>query len=131
MAIYDFHWFAVHIALNGLLLWLLAVNVSRLRMKLRIAYGDGGNNDMNQAIRTHANGVENVMIYSFILLALTFVGVANWVMATMVLAFLAGRVLHAIGMLQRNFTARRVGAGITFLAEIVAIVVLLVGVFSK
>ena len=53
------------------------------------------------------------------------------VMATMVLAFLAGRVLHAIGMLKRNFTARRVGAGITFLAEIVAIVVLLVGVFSK
>ncbi len=49
----SFIWFAIFILLNTTLLYLLAANVSRLRLKLRISVGDGGDSDMVYAIRAH------------------------------------------------------------------------------
>jgi uncharacterized membrane protein YecN with MAPEG domain len=126
MAMFDFFWFGMHVALNALLLLLLAMQVSRLRMSLKIAYGDNGSVEMNQAIRAHANGVEHVAIYSLNLLALSLLGVSNGLMAVLVLVFFVGRLLHAFGMLKRQFTARRWGAGLTYLSEAIAVVALFV-----
>ncbi len=130
MVMYDFTWFGINVAFNALLLWVLAVNVSRLRLTLKIGHGDGGNVDMSQAIRAHANGVEHVIMFSLTLLALTFIGVAKGLLAGLVISFFVARLIHAYGMLWRQFQMRRVGASITFLAEAVAIVVLLVGVLT-
>ena len=50
---------------------------------------------------------------------------AAW-LATLVCVFTLARVLHAWGMLAVNFPARRIGAGLTFLLEIVAVFAVLV-----
>ncbi|WP_341502008.1 hypothetical protein [Gallaecimonas sp. GXIMD4217] len=39
----DYFWFSTLIAANALLLVVLAINVSRLRIRHGVSYGDGGN----------------------------------------------------------------------------------------
>lgn len=101
-----------------LLVTLLAINVSMLRMRLKISLGDGGNKHMNKAIRAHANALEHGL--PFILL-LFFreqqVGCAGGLRAIAV-AFVVARVLHAVGMLGGPFNLRRLGAGMTTVLEL-------------
>ncbi len=112
-------------AVNAALVLLLALNVSRLRMQYQIPYGDGGNKAMNQAIRAHANAVEHGVWMALLLLALSANhGGAHWV-AGLGLAYTLSRLLHAYGMLGRHFNARRLGAAVSYLAQLVAIIVLL------
>ena len=49
----------LYAGLLGLLYIALAYNVSRLRVGLKIAIGDGGNHQISRAIRAHANLTEN------------------------------------------------------------------------
>ena len=39
----------------GLLLVVLAARISRLRLRHKIAWGDGGNTELMRAVRLHAN----------------------------------------------------------------------------
>lgn len=117
----DYFWFSVFVFANVLLLTLLGINVSRVRISERIAHGDGGNVVLKKAIRAHGNGIEHVMVYALAILALQLVQAPVAWLATLVCVFTLARVLHAWGMLAVNFPARRVGAGLTFLLEIVAV----------
>ena len=119
-----FSWFAIFVALNTLLLLVLGLNISRLRMTQKIPYGDGDYRPMMQAIRAHGNGVEHTTIYGMAILAMTLMQVDSAWLATMVLTFTGARILHAYGMLYKVFTARRIGAGITFLLQGISIIVL-------
>ena len=47
--------------LNGLLALGLAIHVTRTRARLRIGIGDGGNAEMMQAIRLHANNADSTV----------------------------------------------------------------------
>lgn len=120
----NFDWFYVFVAFNAALLLLLAMNVSRVRMREKIAHGDGGNIAMKAAIRAHGNGIEFVPMYGLVILALCMVQTpASW-LAPLVVGFSVGRVLHAIGMLTTAMQARRLGAGLTFALMLAAVVVL-------
>jgi len=119
-----FAWFAIFVALNTLLLLVLGLNISRLRISQKIPYGDGDYRPMMQAIRAHGNGVEHTTIYGMAILAMTLMQVDSGWVATMVLTFTGARMLHAYGMLYKAFTARRIGAGITFLLQGISVVVL-------
>lgn len=120
-----FFWFGVHIALNALMLLILAMNVSRLRITLKVAHGDGGQIPMKAAIRAHANGIEHVTIFSLNLLTLVLVDApSSWTMG-LTLGFFGFRLLHAYGMLTTAFNARRLGAAGTYLLEASAVVALL------
>ncbi|RRJ82900.1 MAPEG family protein [Aestuariirhabdus litorea] len=121
----NFHWFALFAALNGLLLLLLTINVSRLRMKHRISYGDGGNRELMLAIRVHANGVEQVVIFGLVLLALALLRAPQWLQEALVVGFTLSRLAHAYGMLGRVHRMRQLGAAVTYLAQAVAVVALL------
>lgn len=127
---YDFDWFVIFTALNASLLLWLGLNVSKLRITKKLPYGDGGDKDMAQAIRAHANGVEHVSLFAVLVLALCFTKASNTLLAAVVIIFTLGRVLHAIGMLKRTFNARRLGAGITFGLEAIAIVALFISILS-
>lgn len=105
-------------ALLLLLVTLLAVNVSMLRMRLKISLGDGGDKTMNKAIRAHANALEHSL--PFILLLLfreQQVGCARGLTA-IAITFVVARVLHAAGMLGGPFILRRVGASVTLVLEL-------------
>lgn len=119
-------WFSIFVAVNALVLFVLAANVSRLRLKLRVSLGDGGHNDIMLAMRAHCNGLEQVPIFALTILALTLLDSIPVVLASLVIAFTLARLLHAYGMLGHSFRGRRVGAGFTYLLQLVAIIILLV-----
>lgn len=123
---HDFYWFTLFVAANSLLLLLLTINVSRLRIKNKISLGDGGNTDLNKAIRVHANGTEQAPVYGLILLSLVYAGASNTVLMLLVISFTLSRVIHAYGMLCKSPISRRMGAAVTYLAQGAAVVSLLI-----
>ena len=126
----NFYWFSLFLAMNGLILVLLAINVSKLRIRNRISYGDDGNKELLKAIRVHANGIEQVPIFSLLLLALTLNSTSPLVLSVFVVGFTLARCSHAVGMLFGIHRARQVGAGVTYLLQCVAAAVLLLKVLS-
>lgn len=126
---YDFFWFSILVATNGLLLIFLTANVSRLRMKLKAPYGDKRDKGLMKAIRTHANGTEQVPIFSLMILALSLLSSSGTILASLVILFTLSRVFHAYGMLATVPILRQGGAAITYVAQMVAAVVLLVSCF--
>jgi uncharacterized membrane protein YecN with MAPEG domain len=117
-------WFGIFVLFNVLLLTLLAMNISRLRMQERVANGDGGLLSLKKAIRAHLNGVEHTVVYALVILALALMQVSPKVMATLVIGFSVSRLLHAYGMLASAFDIRRVGAGTTYLFELMGLAAL-------
>ncbi len=123
-------WFVTLVTANSLLILLLALHVSRLRITRRIAYGDGGDTTMNQAIRAHANAVEHVTIYALMILALSMTAASSSLLAALVTVFTVSRLVHAYGMVGRVFNARRLGAGVTYLCELAALLALLIALIK-
>lgn len=111
----SFYWFSLFIAANALLLLVLALNVSLVRRRHKIANGDGGEPTLNRAIRAHANGIEYVPIFGLLLLALSVQLAADLSLGVLVLGFTLGRVMHALGMLGPNPSLRFWGTAINHL----------------
>ncbi|MFT7559479.1 MAG: putative membrane protein YecN with MAPEG domain [Flavobacteriales bacterium] len=126
----EYFWFCILIALNSTILICLAGYVSSLRLKYRISIGDGDNKQLHKAMRTHANGVEQVPIYCFLILGLSITHSSETVLAIFVLTFAFARISHAIGMLSRYHIARRIGAAATYLLQLLASMVLLFNVLT-
>ncbi|MFA5941021.1 MAG: MAPEG family protein [Sinimarinibacterium sp.] len=112
-------YFYGYVAASMLLLTLLALNVSRLRVKLKIGNGDGNNVDMRKAIRAHMNHLEHALPFGLIVLALAQIGSPASLLAVLVVGFLAARLVHAYGMLTAQFRFRQLSAGVTYLFEVV------------
>lgn len=115
----DYFWFSLLVGVNALLLVVLTVNVSRLRIKHRVSLGDGDVKPLRNAIRTHANGTEQVPIFALIVLALTLSGVSNTLLAVLVMTFTFSRFCHAFGMFANVFLFRRIGMGLTYVLQVV------------
>ncbi|PPE73870.1 hypothetical protein C3942_10745 [Solimonas fluminis] len=118
-------WFVLYVALNALVVTLLALNVSRNRMKHRVANGDGGKTEMKAAIRAHGNAVEHVTVFGLVVLALEFAAAPAALLGALVPGFTAARLMHAAGMLRSAFNLRRAAAGLTYLAEVAGLLWLL------
>jgi len=122
----DFYWFILVTLSNGLILLVLAINVSRLRIKNQIGRGDGGNVDLIKAISAHANGTEQVPIFSLIILSLEFTTATNALLAFLVVTFTVSRLSHAYGMLYKTPILVRIGAGTTYATQAIAIISLMI-----
>ena len=118
-------WFVLYVALNAAIVTLLALNVSRNRIQLRVANGDGGRVEMKAAIRAHGNAVEHVTIFGFVVLAMSFASAPDLVLGSLVGLFTLSRLLHATSMLISAFNLRRAAAGLMYLAEVVGVIWLL------
>lgn len=125
-----YYWFCFLVSVNALLLVILAAYVSVLRVRYKISYGEKDNKHLLKAVRTHANGVEQVPIFALLVLALTYTNNSNFILACLVLIFTFSRISHAIGMLFRVHIARKIGAGITYLLQIITSVLLFFSLFS-
>jgi len=121
---HDYTWFAIFVALNGLNLLILGAYISYVRFTQKIANGDGGFKPLKKAIRAHGNAVEHTTIFALEILALTYLKLDSKWLGVLVIAFTLMRVFHAYGMLKPNFTPRRIGAGVTFLLQGIAVIVL-------
>jgi hypothetical protein len=81
-------------------LWMLCLkaNVGRVRVREKIAFGDGGNAALQRAIRVQGNAVEDVPVVLAGLIALGVMGAPVLLVHGLGAAFLLGRVLHAVGL---------------------------------
>lgn len=111
-------WLAVFTFANSLLVTLLAMNVSRLRIRERVANGDGGQVSLKKAIRAHGNGVEHLVVVGLQVVALEACGAPGPVLATLVITFTVSRYLHAYSMLASRFRLRQLTALATYLSEV-------------
>lgn len=115
------------VASNSLLLLFLALHVSRLRMKERVANGDKGSLALKKAIRAHANGVEHFVVVGIQLLALQMANApASWIVVLGTL-FTLSRICHAAGALRSALPVRQAGAVGTYACELAGVAALLVG----
>lgn len=89
---------ALYAALLGILVVILMAAVILLRRSLRIGLGDGGNRDLQRAIRVHGNALECVPIFLVMLAMLELNRGSPTLLHFFGGAFLAGRILHAWGL---------------------------------
>lgn len=101
-----------------LLITALALNVTRLRLALRVRLGDGGSRPLGVAIRAHGNALEHGLVLAVALVLAEVAGLrAAWVLGcgwAMVLA----RLAHAAGFLRFGFQVQRVGVVVTYGLEL-------------
>ena len=125
------HWFVFFAAVNGLLVTLLAINVSINRIKHKVGNGDGGKLPVKSAIRAHGNAVEHTTIYAIIILALSFMNTPGSLQAVLVIGFSLSRLAHAVSMLTAKFNLRRLAAGGTYLFELLGCISLVMLLVTK
>lgn len=118
-------------AIAGLLLLLLALRVSQLRLRHKVSLGDKGIPELTRAIRVHGNTVEHVPVFLVQSACYELAAGASPLLIGSVVLFLLARLLFAWGLSRSSLSlARRAGAGLTYLAELVLSVALLVQVVS-
>jgi len=101
--------FFVCAGLLGLLAVALTINIGRLRGRKRINLGDGGDAEMQAAVRAHGNLVEFAPLTLLIIyMASDFYGFRT--VAALSVVLLVARVLHAGGMLGMIPKGRLMGA---------------------
>ncbi len=118
---------ALYAALLALLFFALSVRTFRLRRRLRIAVGDGGNPEMLRAMRVHANFAEYVPLALLLVWLAESAGAAAWLVHALGASLLAGRLAHAWGVSRRreDFRFRVFGMTMTFATLLGAAAVLL------
>jgi uncharacterized protein len=105
----------------ALLSSVLAIQVIVQRVRLKIESGDGGHQEMAQAVRAHANFSEHVPIALLALGAYEIAGGQRVLLLACAGALILARLLSAIG-LSRSLgpsIPRQAGASITLLVTIV------------
>ena len=107
-------------ALLSLLLIGLSLNVSRLRLRHRVSFGDGGNPALTAAIRAHGNTLEQSLLFIVLLYLLEGVAQAGepWLLGVTV-TFVGARLLYCAAILRRQRLLRQIGHGLTLLVLLV------------
>ena len=121
----------IYIALSGLLMVGLAVDVVRGRLKYQVGLGDGGHEALGRLIRVHGNAVEYLPIGLLLLLA-----VENSVSSGLLVHLLGGllvfcRLLHAFGLRKSAGTSlpRFIGTAGTWSMMLVSVGLILANSF--
>ena len=122
---------AFYAGLLGLLYIVLSVRVIRLRKRYKIGINSGQEKELERAIRVHGNFSEYVPITLFLILLLELNQTPSWILHTLGIAILVGRLLHAMGLDKSTGVTmyRTLGMVLTFLTIIVASVVNILTVY--
>lgn len=113
---------ALYAGLNGLILVWLGANVGRVRGKLGIGMGDGGNLQMVRAMRGQANFVEYAPFCLIELALMAAIGAPALAIHFIGALLTVGRLMHAWHFVQADAPGwqRAGGAGLTILAVALA-----------
>ena len=104
---------SLYASLSALLIVRLSISVIKLRRKNRISVGDGGVEELQLAIRTHANAVEYIPITLLLLLTLELNGAPKILIHLLGVTLITGRILHAMGLPAKDLKKRVLGMQIT------------------
>lgn len=112
---------ALYVVLGAVLLIKLSIDVVKLRMQYRVAYGDGGFYELQTAIRVHGNAVEYIPIGAILLVLMEMNGALVIMIHFCGILLIVGRVFHYFGLRQREFRWRRTGMAATYAALILMV----------
>lgn len=112
---------ALYVVFGAMLLIKLSLDVVKLRTQYRVAYGDGGFYELQTAIRVHGNAVEYIPIGLMLLVLVEMNGAPNWTLHCCGLLLMVGRILHLVGLRQREFSLRRAGMSATYAALVMMV----------
>jgi uncharacterized membrane protein YecN with MAPEG domain len=121
------HAAATLVALLSLFTAALAFHVSVGRFRLRIPHGEGPSHELSRRIRAHMNSVEHLVPVGLLLLSYALLDGDSRIIVAVGAVALLGRALLTLGILKKGaFSARRIGASLTYLVEAaLAVLVLL------
>lgn len=94
----DMHISLISAAFAGLIACWLGLRCGQVRAKEKIAHGDGGHSLMAKRMRAQANFVEYTPFALVLIVVLELMEQQGYALGLTALAFLVGRILHAIGM---------------------------------
>lgn len=119
--------YSVYIAaILALLLIGLSLNISRLRMRHQIAFGDGGKSELTKAVRAHGNSLEQSVLFIVLLyLGETSGQISPALTAALGFAFIMLRLLYCTGLFTRLLLLRQASHGLTMLVLLVVSILLL------
>ena len=104
---------SLYAALSALLIIWLSLRVIKFRHSTKVSLGDGGKSELQTAIRAQGNATEYIPI-SLILLLLLELNEAHFTLIHVGgIAILAGRLVHARGLLTGGIRYRVLGMQIT------------------
>ncbi|TNE79020.1 MAG: hypothetical protein EP334_04510 [Gammaproteobacteria bacterium] len=89
---------AIYMALSGILLVVLALQVVRGRWQYRVGIGDGDNKVLNRRIRVHGNAAEYLPMALLLLLAVENTVSSQWPVHALGSLLVVSRLLHAYGL---------------------------------
>lgn len=122
---------ALWIALNALFLIFISWRVGRTRIKNKINLGDGGNEEMQRAIRAQGNYVEYAPAALLGLAVLAGLGLGAVYVHILGAAFLLARIFHLVGLGMGVWPAGRfVGTLLTMLTLLATALLLFWKAFS-
>jgi uncharacterized membrane protein YecN with MAPEG domain len=112
----------IYAALLGIIFVLLSIRTIRLRQRLQVAVGDGGNALMLRAMRVHANFAEYVPLGLLLIAGAEVLSAPAVLVHGLGILLLIGRLLHAFGVSQEAevFLYRVSGMALTFACYLVA-----------
>ncbi|MEK1906579.1 MAG: MAPEG family protein [Pseudomonas sp.] len=120
--------YSVYIAATlSLLLIGLSLNISRLRMRHQVAFGEGGKTDLLKAVRAHGNSLEQSVLFIVLLyLGETSGQISPALVAALGFAFIMLRLLYCTGLFARLLLLRQASHALTLLVVLVVTVLLLI-----
>lgn len=106
----------------------LSLGVIKLRRRNQVRIGTGGVEELERAIRAHANFAEYVPIGLILIACLEANGATWWLVLLPGIALLLGRIVHAVGVQEPppNIKNRVLGMKITFFTLIALVILNLV-----
>ena len=105
----------------GLLLLVLAARVIRLRWKLQVGIGDGGERSLNRAMRVHGNAAEYVPVALVLLLVAELGHASPGLLHARGGGLVAARLLHAAGLSRTAGASWQRMAGTTGTVIVIAV----------
>ena len=105
---------SIYAGILALLIVWLSLNVIKLRHSKKVILGDGGETDLQYAIRAQGNATEYIPISLILLVLLEISGAAVWLVHLGGIAIIVGRLLHAKGLLAQSLNYRILGMQFTF-----------------
>lgn len=103
-----------------LLVVFLSARVIVLRNKYKVAIGDGGNTDLQLAIRAQGNALEYLPLALLLIFMIEAAGLSTLIIQFLCLVLLIGRLVHAYAIPAKNLRLRVAGMMLTFLVLLAA-----------
>ncbi len=116
---------ALTCAVLAILLTGLSLQVSRLRIRHRQSFGDGGHKDLMLAMRAHGNTLEQSLMFGLLMLLMELTQPAWGALAAVAALFVMARLMHAVAIFKRLLLLRQIAHVLSVLCQLALALALL------